>query len=631
MNQLALTNDIINISHPLLTVKELLNNLNYQYNDIYLDKFWQNIKDDMWIYIDDNMLKYIGYHSNELWKEKQNYLNLVKRNFDIIVDYKYLNSKDFKLFLSTHEVPIENNEYNEHNKVKHLIVSPDCFKQSLMLLQTPKSKEIKKYYIELEKVFKFYLEYQNEYRKLELENKQNELENKQNELEEKENIINTQKKEINDFISVQTKTVNKLKKDEFVYLATNKLNSKNNIFKIGKCNHLTGRLSTFNTNSLFDNEYYYANITTCHNSRILEGLIHSLLSPFNYKNELFQLHYKPLSNLFNQISMQYDIMTNLVNDYIENNYIDDIKLENITPEKINHKETNIYDNARLYNKEEEETKEEIKEENNKTELEMNTLSMDDNYYLYQNTKLYICPRNCSFACKERNTMLNHMSRVYLCEKIETDKYLKENLSEELIDELIQKNNIKYKICEDCGRYFVSSSKYNRHKMSQESCKNVYECERCNRRFRLMGDYNAHTRNIYCLDEDGNRINCDDEIKNEVKTEASAEVETEMNTNNGTNGDNFIIHNGVKIYKCELCEKLFNSSANLKSHLKKKNKCNLVHKCEKCSREFHSLENKNKHLNQKTDCRNQVFECSKCKKKFTTNRNLSKHLREINCV
>ena len=31
-------------------------------NILFLDKFWNNIKEDIWIYIDDNMLKYIGYN-----------------------------------------------------------------------------------------------------------------------------------------------------------------------------------------------------------------------------------------------------------------------------------------------------------------------------------------------------------------------------------------------------------------------------------------------------------------------------------------------------------------------------------------------------------------------------------------
>ena len=51
MNKLILTNDIININKPLLTVKELLNKFNYEYNTLFLDKFWNNIKEDMWMII----------------------------------------------------------------------------------------------------------------------------------------------------------------------------------------------------------------------------------------------------------------------------------------------------------------------------------------------------------------------------------------------------------------------------------------------------------------------------------------------------------------------------------------------------------------------------------------------------
>jgi phage anti-repressor protein len=40
-----------------------------------------------------------------------------------------------------------------HNK-QYITVSPDCFKELCMHVGTKKSKEIKKYYIKLEKVFK---------------------------------------------------------------------------------------------------------------------------------------------------------------------------------------------------------------------------------------------------------------------------------------------------------------------------------------------------------------------------------------------------------------------------------------------------------------------------------------------
>jgi hypothetical protein len=140
---------------------------------------------DFKYYIDNDMLKYIGYSEIDINSSKRAYLILLKDNFEEENDFKLLNSKEFLNNPKCMIMHLEN--INTHNKVKHLIVSPDCFKQSLMLLKTSKSKEIKKYYIELECVFKFYLEYQNEYRKLELNNKNQEL-------EEKENIINKQKK-----------------------------------------------------------------------------------------------------------------------------------------------------------------------------------------------------------------------------------------------------------------------------------------------------------------------------------------------------------------------------------------------------------------------------------------------------
>ena len=47
--------------------------------------------------------------------------------------------------------------FNQHNRAMHIIVSPDCFKESLMLMNTKRAKQIRKYYIQLEKIFKEYM------------------------------------------------------------------------------------------------------------------------------------------------------------------------------------------------------------------------------------------------------------------------------------------------------------------------------------------------------------------------------------------------------------------------------------------------------------------------------------------
>jgi phage anti-repressor protein len=115
--------------------------------------------------------KYIGYYDIDINSSKRAYIIILKDNFEEENDFKLLNNKEFIDISKCIIMHLENIEINNHNKTKHLIISPDCFKQSLMLLKTKKSKDIRSYYIELEKIFKFYLQYQNLHQKKILEDK----------------------------------------------------------------------------------------------------------------------------------------------------------------------------------------------------------------------------------------------------------------------------------------------------------------------------------------------------------------------------------------------------------------------------------------------------------------------------
>ena len=489
MLTLKINNNIININQPILTIKELLNKLNYKYNDIFLDKFWQNIKDNIWIYIDDCMLKYMGYNSIEIFKEKQNYYDLIKRNFEENIDFKYINSKEFKLFLSTHEVLIENNEFNEHNKVKHLIISPDCFKESLMLLQTSKSKEIKKYYIELEKVFKFYLEYQNKYReleienkKLEIENKKLEIENKNQELEEKENIINKQKDKIMD-MEVEFEFT-KLEIDEFIYIATNNTYHKQNVYKIGRSGRLNKRTKQFNTFFVNGHKMQYIYIYQCHNSRILEQLLFTCLSNYRYCkiNELFNIKLDKLFYLIENINMKYTDIINFTNKICLDTIFDEkiLNEENEFPSgqiyPINYTNLNnsqfdllklkkYVNNKNICNIIIKEYKEfdfenEILKNNKALSLEEET-----NYYflLYNNKTIYICT-NCGALKKDRRSYIQHINKRNKCEKIEFELNTVNDINNH-----IEKMNIQFFECKKCIAIFKTKDHYIRHLKS--NCKN----------------------------------------------------------------------------------------------------------------------------------------------------------------
>ena len=309
MTKLILNNDIININKPLLTIKELLNTINYEYNTLYLDKFWQNIKDDIWIYIDDNMLKYIGYMRSEYKKNKQDYLSILKENFEIEIDYKVLFLKEFEEFSKCQKLALENAVINEHNKVKHLIISPDCFKQSLMLLKTAKSKEIKKYYIELERIFKLYLEYQNKYRKFELENKNKELENK--ELESKKKVEITLRDSFN--------------KRCVVYLIKVKIDNEI-IYKFGYTDDIVTRLRTHKNKISDDIELIYC--IESKDNKMLEKLLIDYLEQYKFRIKR-TINDKQQTELLkvNDIQMVKDKLIELNKD-LENEKLLIIKLKN---------------------------------------------------------------------------------------------------------------------------------------------------------------------------------------------------------------------------------------------------------------------------------------------------------------
>jgi len=223
--------NVINIHNAMLTVKELLILIGYEFNSLYIDKFWENIEDDKWIYINNDMLIYIGYANNDINSSKRKYLNILKGNFEENNDYKLLNLNEFKQNSKCPTGHLEYKELNTHNKVKYLIVSPDCFKQSLMMIRTEKAKEIRKYYTELEKIFRFYILYQNKYQelkvethKLQLQEAENILKLKDLKLEEEINknkilhnrMITTQLLEFIEYIYVIT-TINYAKESIFLF------------------------------------------------------------------------------------------------------------------------------------------------------------------------------------------------------------------------------------------------------------------------------------------------------------------------------------------------------------------------------------------------------------------------------
>lgn len=78
------------------TIQEFIQNNNYNVSNLFVDKFWNSITDDKHIYIDNNMLEYIGYSNNFERDNKRHYTDLIKSKFIENEDYKQMNTVDFK-------------------------------------------------------------------------------------------------------------------------------------------------------------------------------------------------------------------------------------------------------------------------------------------------------------------------------------------------------------------------------------------------------------------------------------------------------------------------------------------------------------------------------------------------------
>ncbi|KAK9536124.1 hypothetical protein VZT92_005934 [Zoarces viviparus] len=96
--------------------------------------------------------------------------------------------------------------------------------------------------------------------------------------------------------------------------------------------------------------------------------------------------------------------------------------------------------------------------------------------------------------------------------------------------------------------------------------------------------------------------------------------------NSSNLNRHIRSHGDKLFKCDECDKLFSRKESLKQHISYKHSKNMIdqdykYKCNTCEKSFR-LENALKFHNCRTD--DKTFQCDICSRFFSTNSNLSKH-------
>jgi hypothetical protein len=184
-----------------LSIQEFIKNNQYSINPIYFDRFWETISNKTWIYIDDELIEWVGYKMNVI-TAKQKYMDIIKKNFTENQDYKIYNYDQVKDIFHISQEIYENNDAispfkdrilnNLHNRSLYIILHPRCFKKSLMMIRTTRANDIRDYYVDIEEIYLDYSKYQ-----LSLENKELKIQlakEKENKKIEKHELLLTKMK-----------------------------------------------------------------------------------------------------------------------------------------------------------------------------------------------------------------------------------------------------------------------------------------------------------------------------------------------------------------------------------------------------------------------------------------------------
>jgi phage anti-repressor protein len=317
------------LSNPnCLSVVDFIHETAYPIDTFMIDRFWNTINDDQLIYVDDELIKWMGYANIESWKRKQDFIKLLKESSEG-KDYHHYSNDEYKEFLSyaiaySNIYPLPGEGKGLVN-AKHLLLSPDTLRSTMMRVSTSRGDQVRKYYINLEKLFKTYVKYQAEYEKIKT---QKELETAQKQIALQQNkILNIQ-----NFVS----NLKFLEKNEYIYIATTTLYAASNQYKVGRTVNLKSRLCTYNSGRANEDNMYYCGVYKCHDSIALESRIKSLLKNWrsNKNKEMYILNFDFLQKFIEFICNNDADEVDAVNKFMDSEYENSLSLPAVIPPPV---------------------------------------------------------------------------------------------------------------------------------------------------------------------------------------------------------------------------------------------------------------------------------------------------------
>ena len=237
-----------------------------------------------------------SYNSNEFainfmtvikWlKVRKDHLKrLLLKNFE--EDYDYTIQK----------IKIKNKKRNGSNYQDLIYITPDCFKELCMISQTTKAKQVRKYYLSIEKLIKKYHQHI------------------QDKLYKELGLIKKNQKPI----------VNKKKGVVYILKA---LNTTTTLYKIGRSDDLKKRLKNYNSGNANDVEPLF--ILEVNDIEKVENCVKNIVKDFKYRKykEVYELDIDILKNIMmrcDEFVNGFDVYFQRKNKSLTKKKFDDIK------------------------------------------------------------------------------------------------------------------------------------------------------------------------------------------------------------------------------------------------------------------------------------------------------------------
>ncbi len=137
--------------------------------DGFMRGFYANLDNDVNIYVTEGLIEWCGFGATEFRKKKMMFVRIIEQ-FIENEDYWIYNNAEYADHYALEKPqnsfgyphPMKFNKRGM-GKTKHIILTTDCFREILMMLNTKKALAVRKHYIQLEKLIILYMKYQCEY------------------------------------------------------------------------------------------------------------------------------------------------------------------------------------------------------------------------------------------------------------------------------------------------------------------------------------------------------------------------------------------------------------------------------------------------------------------------------------